>query len=84
MKVSNEIIEASKPYETGPKLEFLCPHCHTDLDVQYDDQELECLGNNGIRTQKDPCFCESSSATTVYWKCPKCGGIISEYISWDN
>ncbi len=84
MKVLQDIIDASLPYDEGDDLGFYCPHCHTDLMNKYENNELEAFGDNGVKVTKDPDFCECSSAVTVYWKCPNCGKPISDYISWDN
>lgn len=61
-----------------------CPHCGANLQNELDGNDLDVFGNSGIYVMKDPYFCESSSSTTVYWKCPKCERPISEFISWDN
>lgn len=61
-----------------------CPHCNSILQKEYDDYNLKIIADTGIQTHKDPYFCESSSETTLYWECPKCGKPIEEPISWDN
>ena len=83
MKVSEEIKEQALAWEEVDGL-MRCPHCHSNLQEEFDNYELEAFGDSGVNTYKDPCFCESSSETTVYWKCPKCGKPIEEPISWDN
>ena len=83
MKISKEIKKQSLPWQEIDGILY-CPHCNSDLQKMYDNNELKAIGDTGIITYKDPCFCESSSETTVYWKCPKCSKPIEEFISWDN
>jgi hypothetical protein len=84
MKANKDIVTAALDWIEDEDRCVLCPHCNANLQHELDCNELEAFGDSGVSTIKDPCFCESSSATTVYWKCPKCGKPISEYISWDN
>ena len=84
MKVSEETKKLALPWEEDKDGILHCPHCHIVLQEEYDGNELEVLGDTGVSVTKNPYFCESSSETTVYWKCPKCGKPIEEYISWDN
>ena len=84
MKVSKEIMDIALPWEEDEDGCVICPHCHANLQEELDCNELEIFGDTGRHVTKDPDFCECSSATTVYWKCPHCEKPIEEYISWDN
>jgi uncharacterized protein (UPF0212 family) len=84
MKANKDIVTSALDWIEDEEGCVLCPHCNANLQHELDCNELETFCDSGVSTIKDPYFCESSSATTVYWKCPKCGKPISEYISWDN
>ena len=84
MKANKDIATAALDWIEDKDGCVLCPHCNTNLQHELDCNELEAFGDSGVSTIKDPCFSESSSSTIVYWKCPKCGKPISEFISWDN
>ena len=84
MVVEKRIIDESLDWIIDDDGCVLCPHCNENLQEKMDSNSLDVFGDSGICTVKDPCFCESSSSTIVYWKCPRCGKPISEFISWDN
>lgn len=79
-----EKFEEAKEWEEDKQGCVICPHCKTQLQELYDGNDLDVAYSSNVHTVKDPCFCESSSSVTVYYRCPKCGGLIEEYISWDN
>lgn len=81
--VSDEIKEQALEWEEVDGI-LRCPHCHADLQEEFDNYELESFGSTDVIITKDPYFCECSSEMTVYWKCPKCGKPIEEGVSWDN
>lgn len=84
MKASEDVINKALPWEEDEDGLLKCPHCHKILQKYYDGCNLETFGDTGIHVRKDPYFCECSSSTTVYWKCPKCNKPIEEHIDWDN
>lgn len=81
-KICKHPIDA-KPLEEGEEGEILCPHCHKDITIQYENG-LDIIDSLPPVTIKDPCFSECSSSQTFYLKCPYCFCAIEDELDWDN
>ena len=79
------ILDAALPIEENEDGEVICPYCKQSIQDRYDCNNLDVYYSGPVSIQKDPCFCEASGSTTVYYKCPHlfCGGVFYEDIDWD-